>query len=228
MAIEPSQPSGDMRARVMVRPIGSAVPLGLSGLAVASLLFSAYDLGWIDVGESALLGALLLATGGALQAVGALLSFLGRDGSTGSAMGLLSCGWTSVALSHLLTPPGSTSGVLGVLLLGIGGMLLLSTVSVAMSKTVVAAAIALAGARYVLTGIYQLSANSTWQDVSGIVGLVVVAVAAYTATALELEDAFGATVLPVGRRGYGRLSMRAPLPVQLDGVEHEPGVRRRL
>lgn len=48
---------------------------------------------------------------------------------------------------------------------------------------------------------------------AGIVGLVLCAVAIYTALAMALEDALGRTVLPIGRS---------------EAIDGEPGVRQQL
>jgi hypothetical protein len=100
----------------VVRPLGSPMPLGLAGLAVASLLLSGVDLGWIPPAQSTLVGVLVLCTGGALHAVSSLIAFRARDGATGSSMGLLASGWTAIGLSHLLAPPAQSLRVAVVLL----------------------------------------------------------------------------------------------------------------
>jgi hypothetical protein len=88
--------------------------------------------------------------------------------------------------------------------------------------------ILLAATRFALGGIYELSAAAGWRDASAAVGLGLAAVTLYAAWAMELEDAHGQTLLPLGQRGLGRRALDEPLAAQLEGVEHEPGVRRRL
>ena len=228
-ATDVSSPRADGRAaQVVLRPLGAALPLALAGLAVASLVLSGLELAWVPLAESKHVGILLLVTGGALQAVTAVLAFLARDGAAGSALGLLASAWSGIAIVHLTSAPGSTSKSLGLLLLAAGGLLLPGAGPVGMGKGVPALVIALAGLRYVLSGIYELSANHTWQDVAGIVGLVVTGAAAYAVWALQLEDARDRPLLPMGRRGRGRESVTGSLDDQLRGLEHEPGVRQQL
>ncbi len=43
-----------------------------------------------------------------------------------------------------------------------------------------------------------------------------------------MEDAPGRTVLPLGRRSLGAQAMTGDFSRQVDGVQHEPGVRSRL
>ncbi len=199
-----------------LRPLGSPMPLGLASLAVASLLISGVDLGWIPPSQSALVGAAVLCTGGALQAVSSVIAFVARDGATGSSMGLLSSAWCVIALSHLIDPPGQGLEAMGTVLLGIGGLLLLFCVGMTTSKVLPAVVVALAATRFVLAGIEELAPAETWKTIAGIVGLVVCATAAYTAWALDLEDAVGRPVLPFGRR------------TSTSDVEREPGVRPKL
>jgi succinate-acetate transporter protein len=225
--VRSSQANGHA-AQVVLRPLGSALPLGFAGLAVASLVLSGLELGWMPLSESTHAGILLLVSGGALQAVTAVLAFLARDGAAGSALGLLSSTWSGIAIVHLTSAPGSTSKSLGLLLLAAGGLLLLGAAPVGMGKGVPALVIGLVGLRYLLSGIYELSANHTWQDVAGIVGLVVTGAAAYAVWALQLEDARDRPLLPLGRRGRGRESVTGSLDDQLRGLEHEPGVRQQL
>jgi uncharacterized protein len=70
--------------------------------------------------------------------------------------------------------------------------------------------------RFAVTGLYELTASDTRKTLAGIVGLVLCALAVYTALAMALEDVLHRTLLPVGRRG-GAL-----------GVGDEAGVREQL
>ena len=124
--------------------------------------------------------------------------------------------------------PGSVSAALGLVLLASGAALVLSASSVGLTKLVPALVIALAGTRFALGGIYQLGAGTGWQDASAMVGLALAAVALYAAWAMELEDARGRTVAPLGRRTLARHALEQPFAAQVEGVEHEPGVRKRL
>ena len=60
------------------------------------------------------------------------------------------------------------------------------------------------------------------------VGLVLLALALYAALALALEDARGATLLPIGRHGAGKDALSDGLEAQVAGIEHAGGVRRQL
>ena len=99
----------------------------------------------------------------------------------------------------------------------------------ATGKLVPAAVLTTTAARFAATGLYEISASSTWKDVAGIVGLVLCAVAVYAALAMALEDAKRQTVLPLRRRSFGAESMGGNLEEeQLERIEREAGVREQL
>jgi uncharacterized protein len=164
-----------------------------------------------------------------LQLVACVFGFLGRDVVAGTGMGILSGTWLAIALVTLTAPsPGATSDALGLFLLLAGAAMLVPFAAAATSKTVAAAVLGTTAVRFALTGLYQLTASSAWKDAAGIVGLILLAIALYAALALALEDARGASVLPVGRRADGADALSDGLDAQLRGVEHAAGVRRQL
>jgi len=143
-------------------------------------------------------------------------------------MGIVAGTWLSIGLISLQSPPGSTSGALGLLLL-VSALALLVPLSAALSgKLVPAGVLLLAALRYAATAIYQLDTSTAWKQGAGIVGLALFALAAYTALALTLEDAGGTTVLPLLRRGRGRASIAGNFRDQLQKIEQEAGVREQL
>jgi hypothetical protein len=96
------------------------------------------------------------------------------------------------------------------------------------SKLVPALVLSTAGLRFLLTGIYQLTASDAWEDVAGIVGLVLGAFALYAAYAAEYEDVLKHPLLTLGRRGKGELAVKGTYSQQIAEVAHEPGVRQQL
>jgi uncharacterized protein len=70
--------------------------------------------------------------------------------------------------------------------------------------------------RFACTGMYELTASKTWEDIAGVVGLALFAIAMYAALAMALEEARRTTVLPTGRRGAAT------------HVVDEPGIRPQL
>jgi succinate-acetate transporter protein len=210
------------RSEILLWPTGSPLPVGLSGLAVASLVVSGLDLGWVAVNAGHQIGVMLLIAGVPLQLIGLMFALPARDGAAATAMGLLSIAWMGMGLTRLLSPPGSVSHPLGLVLLATGVLLALSAAGQATGKPLVGLTLVLAATRLILSGLHELTASGGLQTVSGIVGLAVVATAGYMVVALQLEDAQDHAVLPVGRRG------RAARATDVDGAVREPGVRAQL
>ncbi len=197
----------------------------MSGLAVGSLVESGLDLGWIGTSQTRQVGLVLVAVPFVLQLLACVFSFLARDGAAAASTGLLSATWLAYGLLQLVGG-GSTSAALGLLLVAAGGVLVLSAAVVSTGKPLPGVVFALASLRFVLSGVYELSGSGSWENVAGVIGLVVCGLAAYCVLAFELEGQQRRPVLPTFRRGRGELSMTADWNGQLDGVAHEPGVRQ--
>lgn len=216
----------DPAARIVLRPLGSPLTIGMSGLAIASLLESGLDLRWIPASQAHVVGVILLIVPFVLQLVACVFSYLARDGAAGASVGVLSTSWASVGAIHLMSSPGSRSGGLGLLFLAAGGVLVPSALAVSNAKPLPGLVFLAAGARFILSGVYQLTAVTAWRDIGGILGLVIVGLACYCVLAFELEGQHRAPVLPTFRRGRGAAAVRDDLGAQLDGLAHEAGVRQ--
>jgi uncharacterized protein len=193
-----------LAARIFLRPIGVALPLGMSGLAIASFVESGLEFHWIDPAQTLKIGLILVAVPFTLQLIACVLSYLARDGSAGTTLGVLASTWLALGLIHVTSPGGGISGALGLLLLASGVAVALSASAVAHAKPLPALVFLAAALRFELAGIYQLSAATGWEHASGIVGLVVTGMAGYCVLAFELEGQNRAPVLPTFRRGRGR------------------------
>lgn len=216
------------QTRVVLQPLGSPMPLGLAGLAVGTFLFAGFQLGWIAQSERIVVGALLIAFPVPLQLTASLLTFRARDSAAGTGIGVLAATWLSIGVSQILAAPGSVTGALGLVLLGAGAALILTALSTGLTKLVPALVFLVAGVRFALGGAYELGAGEGWQNASAVTGLALAALALYAAVAMQLEDASGKTIAPLGRRGVGQRAMVGSLEEQAAGVEHEAGVRKRL
>jgi uncharacterized protein len=226
--VAPGPDSGAARiTRVVVRPIGTPLPLGFLGLLVATVGFSALQLGWLppDQGRVVALGVLAFTV--PTQLLASAYGFLARDPVAGTGMGVLAGTWGAAALITLTSPPGALSAGLGTVFLGAAVAMLVPTVA-AGGKLVPAAVMGTTVVRFALTGIAQISGSSGWLLAAGVVGLVLAALAFYAALALELEDVRHRTVLPLLRRGAGSDVMTGSVEDELRDVVHEPGVRKTL
>ena len=215
-------------ARIVLRPIGNPLPLGFLALAGGTLLVSGLQLGWLQQEEGQQVALILLAFVFPLQLVASIFGFLARDVVAGTGMGVLAGTWLSIGLIQLTSPPGSTSDPLGMFLLLAAVAMLVPAAASATGKLVPALVLVTTAARFATTGLYEITASATWQDVAGIVGLVLCAFAVYAALAMALEDAKRKTVLPLGRRSFGAESVGGNLHEQLERIEREAGVREQL
>ncbi|WP_169775345.1 GPR1/FUN34/YaaH family transporter [Streptomonospora alba] len=215
--------------RIGLRPIASPVPVGFVALAVATLMLSALQLGWLPDSERDHVSMVLITFAFPLQMLGCIFGFLGRDVVVGTAMGILGGTWLATAVVSLNSPPGvATTPTLGVLMLAVSVGLLVAAVGAAKGKLLAAAVLLTASARFALTGGYELAGTPLWATISGLAGVLLCVLAFYGALALLIEDISKRTILPVLRRGDGRASMRGNLGDQTSTIEREAGVREQL
>lgn len=215
-------------AQVFLRPIANPFALGFVGLAVATILASGVEMGWIPASQRHQAAVLMIAFAPAILLVASVFGFLARDAVAATASGVLSATWLAVGISLLLSAPGSHSRSLALLLFVAGAAVFLSTVVAAQSKLVPAAVLALAAIRFILTGVYEWGASTTWGHAAAWVGVALCACALYGAISLELEDIKRRAVLPTLRRGTGKRALEPNLDAQIQGVPAEAGVRREL
>jgi uncharacterized protein len=160
--------------------------------------------------------------------VAAVFCLLARDGVAATAMSVLALTWLVVGLVLLTSKPGSTSRALGLFLLVTGAAMVLTSLTAALSKLVPAVVFGLAALRFFATAGYEMSGLQVWKQVAGVLGVLLFAAALYAAWAAELEDAVGRTVLPLGRRGRGKIALDGGLLEQVTDVATRPGVRGQL
>ena len=215
-------------ARIVLRPLGNPLPLGFLALAGGTLLMSGLQLGWLRPADGADVALILIAFVFPLQLLASVLGYLARDVVAGTGMGILAGTWLSIGVVQLTSPSGSTSDALGLFLLLAGTAMLVPAAAAVSGKLVPAALLATTAVRFSTTGIYQLSASGTWEDLAGLVGLVLCALALYTALAMALEDARRAPILPLGRTGSGGESLGGDFAQQVERIEREAGVREQL
>jgi succinate-acetate transporter protein len=218
--------AGDsLPAQIVLRPVGHPLPLGFLALGVGTLALSALQLGWVAPTEGRVVALTALAFTAPLQLLASVLGFQARDTVAGSGMGVLSGAWAVLGLVLLTSPPGSTSGALGVVLLGVGAALAVPAVS-ATGKVVAAVVLGTASTRFAVTGVAQLTGSARWQDAAGVIGLLLALLAMYAATAFALEDVHQRAVLPLVRRGRGRTDQTARECAA--DLATAPGVRTQL
>lgn len=206
----------DAPTEMMLRAVATPLPLGFLALAVATWAFACLQLDWVPQSQRHLVALGVLVFTVPLQALACVFGFLARDPVAGTGTGLLAGAWAILATGTLLTPAGTASPAVGVLILGVAGALVLSA-AIAVRRVAAAAVFTLSVARFAVTGVAELVGTSQWRHIAGWVGLALCAVSVYAAAAFELEAAVGRSVLPVGR-----MSGRPDDPAR------EPGVRPNL
>lgn len=218
----------EVAPRIFLRPIATPMALGFLALGGASLVLSGLQLGWFPLSESKNVAFVLIAFAFPLQLLASIFGFLARDAAAATAMGILSASWLTTGIIKYTSAPGSTSGALGVLLIFAGAAILVPAIGAAFGKLVAALVLLVAGLRFFLTGLYQLTSNAGLQNAAGIVGLAVLGLAFYAALALAIEDVRRKPVLPLLRIGSGKESVAGNMEDQLERIEREAGVREQL
>src|SRR5690348_2079081 len=160
----------DTPSRIFLRPIGTPIPLGFMALSAVTSVLAVVQLHWIPVSQGQTAAWMALVVAAPLQLLASVFGYWARDPIAGSGMAFLAGTWALIGISTLLSPPGSTSSGLGVALLAAAAVLLVPVCSSA-GKRVAAGVIALAAARFAVTGIYELSAATGWRVAAGALGL---------------------------------------------------------
>lgn len=224
-----SNHTGDFgNTRVVLRPVGSPLPLGFLGLFVATLSLSAVQLGWIPAGQGSKVALAALALTVPVQLLASVFGFLARDPVAGTGMGVLAGTWAAVGLVTLSSPPGATSAGLGIVLIG-SGLAMFVPAAGGREKTVAATVMALSGLRFIVTGIAEMNGGvPAWMTAAGWIGLVLAVVSIYAAMAFELEGTDKRDVLPLWRRGAAASAVHNDEAEQLSDIAREPGVRKQL
>ena len=216
-------------ARVMLRPIGSPLPLGAFTLVPVGLMLAGLQLGWFTPHDAKAIPLLILGFAVPLQLSATLLAFLARDALVGTGFGLFTGVWLAFGLAGLSAGVTSTNPVLGVFFLACGGLFaMLMAGGLAGGKAAAGAVILAGSARFILSGLYELTSSSGVEHAAGIIGLVFVGVAAYVGLATLLEDTAKRRLLPIGRRARARAAIDEGLATQFNQIEHEAGVREQL
>jgi uncharacterized protein len=218
-----------VQPRVVLRPLATPLPLGFLGLFVATLSFSAVQLGWIPQAQGATVALGILVLTVPVQLIACVMGFLARDPVAATGMGVLAGTWAAATLATLTSPPGAASAGLGVILLTSAAAMLVPALA-GHAKVVASAVMALSAARFAVTGIAELTGDKPWMTAAGWTGVALAVLAFYAALAFELEGTAKRAVLPLLRRGKAATAIDASAGprLALRDVTREPGVRQQL
>ena len=155
-AVPSSAPLVDRLARVVLRPVGSPLPLGFTALGGASVILSGLQLQWLPTSEAHQVGMVILVFAVPLQLLASVFGFLAhdsvgaRDGGTGGR--LVGHRHPDAYLASRLDQPDP-----GPLLSFVAAALMVPTSAASLGKVAAALVIFGAGARFALTAIYEFS-----------------------------------------------------------------------
>jgi succinate-acetate transporter protein len=213
--------------RIMLRPIGSALPLGFFAFAIGMLLLGCSAIGWIPVGEQKDVGMLLIAFVFPLELIATIVAFLARDTLGATTLGLFAASWLAFGWADHSSPPGTTSVAIGIYLFGFATAASLLAVLSVRGKPFFSVLLAVSVARMVLAGVYEVGGSHEWLEIAGGFAIGLAVLAMYGATALALEDTLQRELLPLFRRGGAQEAFQG-YDAQLERLEAEPGVRQQL
>jgi succinate-acetate transporter protein len=224
---DPAKIEPDLRAmtRIVLRPIGSPLPLGFFTVAIDNVLVSALQWGLLPAPDRRAV-ALIVLPAFVVQAIVGIFALGARDSIAGTLMLGFATTWLVDALVLYLDPPGAAAalGIFYVVFSVFVSFMLAS----ALLKRALAAVLVVAAPRFLIAGIAELTGNQALSDAGAVLGFLLAAVALYTAFALLLEDSRGREVLPIGRQGAARAATHGTLAGQLRDIERQAGVRRTL
>ena len=133
------RPAGEVSSsgstRIVVRPLGTPLPLGFLGLCVATFAFAGLQLGWVPAQQGSVIAWAVLGLTVPAQLLAAVFGFPARDSVAGTGMGVLAGTWAAVTVVTLQSPPGADSDGLGLVLLASAAALLVPAIA-ALSKPV--------------------------------------------------------------------------------------------
>lgn len=215
-------------ARVVIRPVGTVLPLGFLVFATGAFVTATYSIGWIPIAQSRVVFELLLLFVVPVQSVAVVFAFLSRDTAGGTTMGVFAATWGTLGVIGLSLKPGETSTALGVFLCADCVAILILALASITGNPAFTVLLLIGCGRFATNGVYQLTATTGYERVSGWIGIVLAAAAAYAGLAFLLEDSRHEPVLPFVREGRARESLDADLADNIARLESEPGVRTRL
>lgn len=154
-------------ARIVVRPLGSALPLAFFAFPVGTVLLGTFEFRWTPPSEGPLFAAALLGCVAPLELRACVLGFLSRDTGSATAMGVLGSGWIVVALSFPLAGPSAMTNTLGTFLI-MEALAVLCIGFVAVSgKPFLSTLLFLSAARFFLAALVQCDVASVLRVPAG-------------------------------------------------------------
>lgn len=213
---------------VMLRPLANSLPIGLVGLAIATVMLAGRQLHWLPAADSHQVALVLLIVAVPMQLLAAIVGFLARDAVAATGMSTLAVIWLTTGAITYLSAPSSRSPVLGMFLFVTAAALLISAVTAAAGKQLASAVLTVTAIRIATSGGYEFSGAAAWREATGWIGVALCVLALYAALAFELEDIRHHPVLPTFRRGSARQAMEGDTAPGPQTLRTEAGIRGQL
>jgi succinate-acetate transporter protein len=219
------KPDPGAMTRIVLRPIGSPLPLGFFTVAIDSVLVSALQWGLLPAADGRAV-ALIVFPAFVVQMIVGIFAFGARDSIAATLMMSFATTWLVDALIFYVDPPGASAalGIFFIVFAVFAAFMLAS----ALPKRALAAVLVVAVPRFLVAGVAELTGSQALSRAGAVLGFLLAAVALYTAFALLMEDSRGHEVLPIGRLAMARQATHGSLAMQLRDIEHQAGVRRTL
>ncbi|HTU75127.1 MAG TPA: acetate uptake transporter [Trebonia sp.] len=217
----------DLRSitRIVLRPIGSPLPLGFFTVAIDSVLVSCLQWGIIPASHDRSV-AMVVFPAFIMQVIAGIFALVARDSIAATLMLSFATTWLVDTLIFWANPPGGHETI-GIFFIVFSAFLALIFIS-ALEKRALALVVGTAVPRFLVSGLAEVTASKPLAQAAAVLGLLLTAVALYTAFAFLWEDSRSQQLLPVGRLGPARAAVKGGLATELWGIERQPGVRRTL
>lgn len=196
------------RSRIVLSPMAAPSIIGLTGFAIATLMVGAWQAGWYGTAHTPLvLWPFALIAGGIMQGIAAFLSLRARDGVAGcvhTAWGAFWVGWGTMQIlvatgTAAPIPLGATNASFAFWWIALAiftGSAALAALGQSLGIFTVLSPLA-TGAGFTAAGFYG---GALWAlRVGGWLFVVAAAAAWLVVTAMMLENAFGRTIIPLGK-----------------------------
>ena len=180
------------------RATGSSLPAGFLGLFIATTSYAALQLNWIESTNSTYIAVAVLATTVPIQVIACVAGFAENQTTAGTAMGILAGTWAAVSVVTIISGTSTGNDALGVVLVCAGCAMVVPAVS-GTGPPMGVIVMLLSSARFLVTGIAELTGSHTWLTTAGWVGLALAAASFYAALAVLADTTPTARRLPLGR-----------------------------
>src|ERR1700712_1825606 len=171
------------QVRIVLRPIGSPLPLGFAAFGIGSFWFAMEQPWVLQVRLGPSVNLLLTVFLAPLQLIAALCCFSARETLAATGLSLLSLSWPAVYVVSSGLEPGMTSPVLGCFYLVLSAFLLLLAAPGLIGKPLIGSLIVVAATRFLFGGLYELTESTNLERVAGILGLLITLIGLYGALA---------------------------------------------